>query len=120
MKKVQPSLSTMLPVFTLGAALLCSAPLMHAQSDSEHSQGVQNSQGHQQTPSEDQNAAQKTVMGTIVKSGDKLILVEASTKARYQLDDQQKAQDYINKTVKVTGVVDSSTGMIHVATIDPA
>jgi len=118
--KVQHSLSTMLPVFTLGTALLCSAPLMHAQSDSEHSQSVQNSQGHQQKPGEDQNDAQKTVMGTIVKSGNKLILVEASTKARYQLDDQQKAQDYMNKTVKVTGVLDPSTGMIHVTTIDPA
>ena len=120
MMKVQHSLSTMLPVFTLGTALLCSAPLMHAQSDSEHSQSVQNSQGHQQKPGEDQNAAQKTVTGTIVKSGNKLILIEASTKTLYQLDDQQKAQDYINKTVKVTGVLDPSTGMIHVTTIDPA
>ena len=120
MRKVQHSLSTILPVFTLGTAFLCSGPLMHAQSDSEHSQGVQNSQGHQQKPGEDQNVAQKTVTGTIVKSGNKLILVEASTKARYQLDDQQKAQDYINKTVKVTGVLDPSTGMIRVTTIDPA
>lgn len=71
----------------------------------------------------DQNAAnaasEKTFNGTIVKSGDKLVLT-AADKTTYQLDDQQKAQYFLNKSVKVKGVLDASTGTIRVTAIDPA
>jgi hypothetical protein len=53
-----------------------------------------------------------------MKSGSKLILSSAGT--TYQLDDQQKAQDFVNKNVKVTGVLDSATGTIRVSAIDPS
>jgi len=36
-----------------------------------------------------------------------------------ELDDQQKAQDFLNKSVKVTGVLDASTGTIRVTMIEP-
>jgi photosystem II stability/assembly factor-like uncharacterized protein len=65
-------------------------------------------------------ASEKTFNGTIVKSGDKLVLTAADNKTTFQLDDQQKAQVFLNKSVKVTGVLDASTGTIRVKAIDPA
>jgi hypothetical protein len=65
-------------------------------------------------------ASEKTFNGTIVKSGDKLVLTAADNKTTFQLDDQQKAQGYLNKSVKVTGVLDASTGTIRVKAIDPS
>jgi hypothetical protein len=63
-------------------------------------------------------AAEKTFSGKIVKSEGKLVLKTAD-KTTYQIDDQQKAQDFLNKTVKVTGVLDAETGTIRVTAIDP-
>lgn len=61
----------------------------------------------------------KTFTGKIVKSGDKLVLNAASEKKVYQLDDQVKAREFLNKAVKVTGNLDVATGTIHVSSIDP-
>jgi hypothetical protein len=55
-----------------------------------------------------------------VKAGDKLVLTDAEGKTTYLLDDQQKAKEFVNKNVKVTGVLDASSGMIRVSAIDPA
>jgi uncharacterized protein YxjI len=61
----------------------------------------------------------KTFTGKIIKSGDKLVLTDATGKQVYQLDDQIKAKEFLNKNVKVTGILDGSTAMIHVTAIDP-
>jgi hypothetical protein len=78
----------------------------------------------QQPPSqpsgEQDSVTEKTFTGKIVKSGDKLVLSDTESRATYQLDDQQKAQDFVNKTVKVTGILDASTGTIRVTAIEPA
>jgi hypothetical protein len=55
-----------------------------------------------------------------VKSGNKLVLTAADSKTTYQIDDQQKAKNFLNKSVKVTGVLDASTGTIRVSAIDPS
>jgi len=49
-----------------------------------------------------------------------LVLSDMENKATYKLDDQQKAKDFVNKAVKVTGVLDDSTGVIRVSAIEPA
>jgi uncharacterized protein DUF5818 len=78
----------------------------------------------QQMPPENQNASsaasEQTFSGKIVKMGSKLVLTDASNKTTYQLDDQAKAQDFVNKNVKVTGVLDAGTGTIKVSAIGPA
>jgi hypothetical protein len=72
-------------------------------------------------PDDQSSAAQaKTFTGKIVKAGDKLVLTDAEGKTTYLLDDQQKAKEFVNKNVKVTGVLDASSGMIRVSAIDPA
>jgi hypothetical protein len=62
----------------------------------------------------------KTFTGKIVKDGDKLVLTDSDGKTTYQIDDQQKAKAFLNKSVKVTGILDASTGQIKVIAIEPA
>ena len=116
MKKIN-FLTTMLPVVALSAAMCVATQPVLAQSS-------QTSPSTQQRPTQPDNqnaqntAAQKTFSGKIVKSDDKLVLTASGT--TYQLDDQQKAQDFVNQSVKVTGSLDSSTGTIRVSAIEPA
>ncbi|HMD15107.1 MAG TPA: DUF5818 domain-containing protein [Terriglobales bacterium] len=121
MKKTQFALSMMLPVMALTAALCFASQPMFAQSTHDSSRNTTTQQQPMQP--DDQNAANaasmKTFSGKIVKSGNKLVLSDADNKTTYQLDDQQKAQDFLNKSVKVTGVLDASTGTIRVRAIEP-
>ena len=65
-------------------------------------------------------ASTKTLTGKIVQIGDKLVLSDSESKATYQLDDQEKAEGFLNANVKVTGVLDPSTGTIRVSDIERA
>jgi len=100
------------------SALQLTAPATYAQQAIRDRQIVR-----QQAPPSNQGgnvpAAQKTFTGVIAKSGDKLVLTDPLTKTSYQLDDQRKAQEMVNRNVKVTGVLDPSTGTIRVSAIEP-
>jgi Protein of unknown function (DUF5818) len=117
MKKIKFALSTMLPVMALTVALCFASQTTFAQSAPDPSGNTTTQQQPMQPDSQNATAA-KTFNGKIVKSGDKLVLTVADT--TYQLDDQQKAQDFLNKNVKVIGVLDASTGTIRVSAIEPA
>lgn len=71
-----------------------------------------------QTNPDDPNES-KTFTGKIMQSDDKLVLTDATGETVYQLDDQVKARAFLNKNVKVTGILDVSTRMIHVSSIEP-
>ena len=118
MKKARFGLSMILPVMALTAALCFASQPVFAQSTQTSDPTAQ----QQPMQPDDQNpanaASQKTFSGKIVKSGGKLVLTTAD-KTTYQIDDQQKAQDFLNKSVKVTGVLDAATGTIRVTAIDP-
>jgi hypothetical protein len=118
MKKMQFALSTMLPVLALIAALCVASQPVFAQSTYDSSRNPTTQQQPMQ-PDDPNMVAVKTFSGKIVKSGDKLVLSDAANKTTYQLDDQQKAQDFLNKRVKVTGVLDAATGTIKVGAIEP-
>jgi hypothetical protein len=115
MKKIQFALCMMLPVMVLTAGLCLASQPTLAQRRMPTTQ-------QQPMPPDDQaraNAAsEKTFSGKIVKSGGKLVL-ESADKTTYQIDDQGKAQDFLNQSVKVTGVLDAATGTIRVTAIDP-
>ena len=121
-KKIQFAVSVMLPVVALTVALCFASQPTLAQNSSGSSPNATTQQQPMQP--DNQNAvstpSEKTFNGTITKSGDKLVLTAADSKTTYQLDDQQKAKDFLNKTVKVTGVLDASTGTIRVSAIDPS
>jgi Protein of unknown function (DUF5818) len=56
--------------------------------------------------------------GTIEKSGTKYILEDRASGARYQLSNQDKAKQFLEKDVKVTGTLDPSTNTIDVSEIE--
>ena len=62
----------------------------------------------------------KTFTGKIVKSGDMFVLSDEQHQTTYKLDNQKMAKEFVDRDVKVTGVLDESAGMIHVSTIEPA
>ena len=53
----------------------------------------------------------------VVKAGGKYVL--QTTDSAYQLDDQDKAKQFVGQQVKINGNLDSSTSMIHISDIGP-
>ena len=54
-----------------------------------------------------------------VKAGGKYVLLDVATKTTYQLDDQQKPEQFAERKVKITGTYDKATETIHVKDIQP-
>jgi Protein of unknown function (DUF5818) len=82
-------------------------------------------QGTQQpsSPSQDSSTSMQTSQGssftgTVVKAGGKYVL--KTSDMNYQLDNQQKAKQFVGQQVKVNGTLDSTTSTIHVSDISPA
>ena len=55
--------------------------------------------------------------GTIERSGTKYILEDKASGARYQIDKQDRARQFVGKDVKITGTLDPSTNTIEVSEI---
>jgi hypothetical protein len=91
-----------------------------AQSTDFKSSPIQQQSLQTSLQTDDQDAAAVTFSGKmIVKSGNKFVLAGSDNLTTYQLDEQQRAQDFLNR-VKVTGSLDASTGTIRIRAIDPA
>jgi len=119
MKRMQELILHVLPVAALIVGLcLMSQPSMAQNAASPNADP--NAQQQSMPQPGDQAQATATFTGKIVKSGSKLVLTDADGKTSYQLDDQKKAKAFMNQNVKVTGVLDASTGTIRVSAIDPA
>jgi hypothetical protein len=76
-------------------------------------------QAQQPVDAQTQQSA-RSFEGKITKSHGKLILQDASTQTNYQLDDQDKAQQFAGQMVKVTATMDPSTNTLHVVDISPS
>jgi len=76
-------------------------------------------QQQQQVDTQSQQSTQ-SFEGKIMKSGDKLVLQDASKQTAYQLDDQDKAKQFEGQKVKVVATMDSSTNTLHVVEITPS
>ncbi len=79
-----------------------------SQPDPAPSQQAPASQSQTQSQSD-----KNTFTGTIVKSGDKYVLQEATTGTTYDIDHQDEVQKFEGKKVKVHGTVDASGKTIH-------
>lgn len=116
MKKIS---AASLVVFALALGIFLLRASAGAQEATRHSSTMSQEQAvPPQAYPNDPNESQ-TFTGKITKSGDKLVLTDATGKMVYQLDDQIKAREFLNKNVKVTGVLDVSTKMIRVSAIEP-
>src|ERR1700716_462362 len=73
------------------------------------------------SPSQDSSSSQNSqgtaFTGTVVKAGGKYVL--KTSDMSYQLDDQDKAKQFVGQQVKVNGSLDSNTSTIHVSDIAP-
>ena len=119
MKIFYPRMAKVLPALALTAAVFSPAELTRAQSATDKQQGPRIAQPQQALPPDDPDMHEKTFTGVVVKSGDRVVLLDTLSKTSYQLDDQQKAKSFLNKNVRVTGVLNPATGTIHVSAIDP-
>jgi hypothetical protein len=116
MKKIS---AAALVVFAVALCTFLSAPAIAQQGTSHSSSAVAQEpmvppQGNPDNPDES-----KTFTGKIIQSGDKLVLTDATGETIYQLDDQVKAREFLNKNVKVTGILDVAAKMIRVSAIEP-
>ena len=58
--------------------------------------------------------------GMIAKKGDQFILTDDSNRSSYQLDDQETAEKFAGKKVRVKGILDSVNNTIRIQTIEIA
>ena len=119
MREARFALSMMLPLTALTLVVCFGGQPMLGQ----NSAGLKRKPATQQqtAQSDDQGASSvSTFSGKIVKSENTFVLEASDNLTTYRLDDQQKAHDFLNKQVKITGSLDASTGMIHVSAINPA
>jgi Protein of unknown function (DUF5818) len=115
MNRIVPVVRLALSAAVVMAGFCCVGQTAIAQNSNASSQDQMQQPDHQKPAAE-----AKTFAGKIVKAGNMLVLSDAEGKTTYKLDDQQKAKEFVNKEVKVTGVLDASTGMIRVTAIEPA
>lgn len=117
MRKFRNLLRTVFPAVLLIAGL----GYLAATAQNLKPYNVASAQDQMQQPDNQKPATEtKTFAGKIVKNGNALVLSDLDGKTTYKLDDQQKAKEFVNQDVKVTGILDASTGMIRVSAIDPA
>ncbi|MGP0018332.1 MAG: DUF5818 domain-containing protein [Candidatus Sulfotelmatobacter sp.] len=117
MKKFRDLVRTVFPAVLLIAGL----GYLAATAQNSRPNNVVSAQDPMQQPDNQKPATEtKTFAGKIVKNGNALVLSDQDGKTTYKLDDQQKAKEFVNQDVKVTGVLDASTGMIRVSAVDPA
>jgi hypothetical protein len=87
---------------------------------SPSSQQPQTQQDPAAPPSTMSQAADTQVFsGKIAKAGGKYVLKDNATKMTYSLDDQSQAKKFEGQNVKVTGMLDAQSNMIHVSVIEP-
>lgn len=60
----------------------------------------------------------ETFTGTIAKKGDQFILTDDSSKMSYSLDDQETAEKFAGKKVRVKGILDAVNNTIRVQIIE--
>jgi cytoskeletal protein RodZ len=94
-----------------------SSDMQNGQQTSTDQQGTQPSSPSQDSSSSMQNTQGTSFTGTVVKAGGKYVL--KTSDMNYQLDDQEKAKQFVGQQVKVNGTLDSNTSMIHISDISP-
>jgi hypothetical protein len=91
--------------------------MQNGQQTSPDTQGTQPSSPSQDSSSSMQSTQGTAFTGTVVKAAGKYVL--RTSDMNYQLDDQDKAKQFVGQQVKINGTLDSSTSMIHISDISP-
>jgi hypothetical protein len=107
-------LGTTVSGIVLALTLLSSTQRLAAQAIS----GTQASPSQPAVQTDDPDPTAQVFTGVIVRSGDRVVLTDMLSKTSFQLDDQPKARNFLNKSVRVTGTLDPATGTIRVSAIE--
>ena len=91
--------------------------MQNGQQTSPEQQGTHASPPSQDSPSSMQNTQGSSFTGIVVKAAGKYVL--NTNDMSYQLDDQDKAKQFVGQQVKINGSLDRSTSMIHISDISP-
>jgi hypothetical protein len=118
MRNVRVLLTSAVPAFVLFAGLTVTGSSALAQNSAARQNRTQ--QQNEQPSTDPGSAKQQAFSGKIMKANGELVLVDADNKTTYRLNDQQKAGEFLNKNVKITGVLDQTTGTIRISSIEPA
>jgi photosystem II stability/assembly factor-like uncharacterized protein len=102
------------------AAMIALTALCAAQPANANAQQPVATQQQTQPQYDAQTQDAKPFNGTIVKEKGKLVLKDTVANVSYQLDDQDKAKQFLGKQVRVTGKLDMNTNLIHVESIEPS
>ena len=128
MKKLITVMATMALAMALSAVGFAQQDQTAQPNSQQPTSGMQNGQQtspstQPSSPSRDsssssmQNSQGTAFTGTVVKAGGKYVL--KTSDMSYQLDDQDKAKQFVGQQVKVNGSLDSNTSTIHVSDIAP-
>ena len=128
MKKLITVMATMALAMALSAVGFAQQDQTAQPNSQQPTSGMQNGQQtspstQPSSPSQDssssstQNSQGAAFTGTVVKAGGKYVL--KTSDMSYQLDDQDKAKQFVGQQVKVNGSLDSNTSTIHVSDIAP-
>jgi hypothetical protein len=128
MKKLITVMATMALAMALSAVGFAQQDQTAQPNSQQPTSGMQNGQQtspstQPSSPSQDsssssmQNSQGTAFTGTVVKAGGKYVL--KTSDMSYQLDDQDKAKQFVGQQVKVNGSLDSNTSTIHVSDIAP-
>jgi hypothetical protein len=107
-------LGTTVSGIVLALTLLSSTQRLAAQAIS----GTQTQPLQPAVQTDDPDPTAQVFTGVIVRSGDRVVLTDTLSKTSFQLDDQPKARNFLNKNVRVTGTLDPATGTIRVSAIE--
>jgi hypothetical protein len=78
----------------------------------------QSSNEKAQAPAQQPGPDTQTITGTIVKDSGRYVLKVSSSSTTYELDDQDRAQQYEGKQVKVSGTPSAKGDSFHVVNIE--
>lgn len=122
MKKLMTVMATMALAMALSAVGFAQQD-QTAQPSAQQPTADQQDSTQPNSPSQDSSSSMQTSQttaftGTVVKAGGKYVL--KTSDMNYQLDDQQKAKQFVGQQVKVSGSLDTNTSTIHVSDISPA
>ena len=101
-------------VLSLSAA---SVGILGAQ-QSQPSPGTPPAAQSNQTQSSARPQGTQQFTGMVVRQGQSLMLKDSYGVLTYKLEDQNKAQEYVGKRVKINGTLDSGR-VLHVQSIEP-
>lgn len=110
----------LVPGFAAGKGKAFNGEIMDSQCAKNGSHEMMLKKGGMGNEDPNDRMIKKMCTQNCVKMGGKYVLIDGSSKAVYELDDQTKSEQFAGQKVKITGTFDKATRTIHVTDIKTA